>query len=77
MDSFATFGRILVILGLSIAAAGGILWLIGRIPGLKDLPGTLHFEGQGFTCIFPLLASIVLSIVLTVVLNLIVRLLNK
>jgi hypothetical protein len=43
---------------------------------MTDLPGTIRWQGNGVTCVFPILASIVLSIVLTVVLNLLARLLK-
>ncbi|MEJ5201601.1 MAG: DUF2905 domain-containing protein [Anaerolineales bacterium] len=69
--------RWLVITGLGLVALGGLLWLVSRIPGLENLPGTIRIEGKGFTCIFPLLASIVLSLLLTIALNIIGRLLNK
>jgi hypothetical protein len=56
---------------------GGLLWLVGKATGLNELPGTLRVEGSGFTCVFPLLASIVLSVVLTIILNVVLRLLNR
>ncbi len=77
MELIEIVARWLVIAGLGLIIFGGILWLIGRIPGLKDLPGTIRIEGKSFTCVFPLLASIVLSILLTIVLNIIGHLFNK
>jgi hypothetical protein len=76
MQGFDVFGRWLVILGLVIAVIGGIIWLVGRVPGLKQLPGTITINLAGVTCVFPLLGSILLSILLTVVLNLVARLLK-
>jgi hypothetical protein len=76
MDNFALFGRWMLIAGIVIAIIGGIIWLLSRIPGINQIPGTIKIQGSGFTCLIPLLASIVISIVLTVVLNLIARLLN-
>lgn len=64
-------------LGVALACTGGLLWLISKVPGLEKLPGTIKITGSGFTCLIPLLASIILSLVLTVVLNLIVRLVNR
>ncbi len=60
-----------------MAALGGLLWLLARIPGLERFPGTIRIERPGFTCVFPLLASILLSVLLTIVLNIVVRLLNR
>ena len=77
MDNLAFIGRWLVFAGLAAAAVGGILWLISRITGLEQLPGSIRIEGSGFSCVFPLLVSIVLSVVLTLVLNLVIRLLNR
>ncbi len=78
MGNFSDMGRWLMLAGIVITAMGGIVWLLGKIPwGGKDLPGTIRIEGSGFSCVFPVLASIVLSLVLTVVLNVIVRLIHK
>lgn len=77
MENLAVIGRWLVIAGVVLAILGGILWLLSRVPGVSSLPGTIRIEGTGFTCLIPLLASIVLSLVLTLVLNLVIRLFNK
>jgi len=74
MPNLEVLARWMVIIGISIAVLGGILWLLSRIPGLSSLPGTIKIEGSGFTCIIPLLAMIVISVVLTVILNLAGRL---
>ncbi len=78
MPSLEVIGRWLVIGGFGLAIVGGIIWLLARVlPAGKDLPGTIRIQGTGFTCLIPLLASIVLSIVLTIVLNLVIKFLNK
>lgn len=77
MEGLEWAGKMLVFAGLAMAILGGLLWLLARLPGLGNLPGTLRIERPGFTCVVPILASIVLSIVLTVVLNIIVRFLNR
>jgi hypothetical protein len=77
MQDFGTLGRWLVILGVVIAVVGAIIWLLGRIPGLKQLPGTLQVNLGSVTCIVPILASIVLSVLLTVILNLVIRLMRR
>lgn len=77
MEGLEWAGKLLVLGGIVMAAIGGLLWLLARLPGLGQLPGTIRIERPGFTCIVPLLASIVLSILLTVVLNIVVRLLNR
>ncbi len=64
---------------LAAAAVIGIVGLILLVFGdrLSSFPGTLRLEGQGFTCIVPILASILLSIVGTILLNLIIRWINR
>jgi hypothetical protein len=43
---------------------------------MGDFPGTLRIERPGFTCVVPILGSIILSLLLTIILNIIVRLLK-
>ncbi len=77
MENFALLGRWMVIGGLVVAVIGGIIWLLSRIPGISQIPGTIKIQGSGFTCLIPILASIVLSVVLTIVLNIVARLINR
>ena len=65
--------RWLILAGIALLGAGGIILLLGRLPGIDKLPGNILIDLAGFTCVFPLLLSIVLSIVLTLILNLISR----
>jgi len=69
-------GRLLALLGISLAIVGGMLWMGGRL-GLGSLPGNLHFSGQGWSCFVPITLSILLSIVLTIVLNLVLRFFSR
>ena len=77
MENFETLGKWLVAVGGILVVLGIILWLLGRFVNLESLPGTLRIQGSGFTCVVPLLASIVGSLVLTILLNLVVRLIRK
>lgn len=70
MDDLA---KLLILFGLGIAAMGGILWLVSRLPGVGRLPGDFVFTTGNVTCMIPLATSILLSIILTVLLNLIFR----
>lgn len=70
--------RVLIILGLLLLVAGGLLLLLNRVGiPLGRLPGDIRIQTDSITCVFPLVTSIILSIVLTVVLNLVVRYLNR
>jgi len=77
MEGLAWLGKLLVFGGLTMAAVGALLWLAARLPWLEQFPGTLRIERPGFTCVIPILASIILSVVLTVILNVIARFLNR
>ncbi len=76
MNGMEWLGKWMVFLGLVLAAIGGLIWLMGRLAGVGDFPGTLRIERPGFTCVIPILGSIILSLLLTIVLNIVVRLLK-
>jgi hypothetical protein len=73
-----SFARILIIIGVVLLITGGLIYLAARM-GIQfgKLPGNIRIEGNNFTCVFALGASILLSIILTVVLNIVARFLNK
>jgi len=73
----ADVGKMLVVLGIVIAAAGLLFMLLGRtnLP-LGRLPGDILYRGKHTTFYFPLATSIVLSVVLSLVLYLISRFLH-
>lgn len=62
-------GKLLIVLGAILAAAGLVLIVLGRfnLP-LGRLPGDIVFRGKHTTVYFPLATSILLSVVLSVVL---------
>jgi hypothetical protein len=65
-------GRLLLILGISIALVGLILLLWPNLP-LGRLPGDLRFRFGGGTVFVPIATSILLSLLLTLLLNLFLR----
>ena len=77
MPGIEDFGRLLLILGLVIAAVGLILTFAGRLPFLGRLPGDIVVQRDNVSCFFPLATMIVVSLVLTVVLNLVLWLLRR
>jgi Protein of unknown function (DUF2905) len=66
-------GRMLLVLGLVLAAAGALLLLAGQLPGLGRLPGDVSLERGNFRLYVPLGTSILLSVLLTLILNLLFR----
>lgn len=63
-------GLSLAALGLLIAALGALLGLVGG-KGARLLPGDIVISRPGFTLVLPLATSVVLSLVLTLILVLI------
>lgn len=58
-------GRVLLVAGAALMAAGLLLVVAGKIPGLGRLPGDFMIERPGFTFYFPLATSLVVSALLT------------
>jgi len=74
----ADLGRLLVIIGLSIAFGGLIIWLAARyLPWLGNLPGDIRVEGDNYKIYFPLAAMILVSIIGTILLNIIARVFRR
>ncbi len=73
MSELSPLGRLLIVLGIGLLAAGLLLSLGGRIPGLGRLPGDIVVERAGFRFYFPLATSLLLSLLLTGVLWLLRR----
>jgi hypothetical protein len=65
-----SLGKTLLVLGVAIAAVGGLLWLADRFPALRigRLPGDLSVERPGFRLYFPLATSIAISAILSLLL---------
>lgn len=73
MDA-GTLGRGLIYLGLGIVGIGGLVWGLGQVVDLGNLPGDIVYDGDDVQVYAPIGTMIVLSIVLTVLLNLALRL---
>lgn len=68
-------GRLLIALGLLLAAVGGVVLLLGKsgLP-IGRLPGDFSWRGRNTTVYFPLGTSILLSVVLSLVFYILSRL---
>jgi len=76
MSDLSGAGRFLLITGLVLSAAGALLILAPRLPGLDKLgrlPGDFVVERGPVTVFIPIVSSLLISVLLTVVLNLILR----
>jgi hypothetical protein len=58
-------GKLLVIVGLVLAAAGALLWKTGGLGGLGKLPGDLFVQRGDSSFYFPLVTCLLISLVLT------------
>ena len=72
MAEWTTLGKILIGIGLAIAALGVLLAVVDRIPGLGNiftwfgkLPGDIFIKRDNFSFYFPIATSIVFSIILS------------
>ena len=62
-------GKLLVVVGLAIAALGAILWSGVGSNWLGRLPGDIHYQSPkgNFSFSFPLITCLLLSVVLSVI----------
>jgi hypothetical protein len=68
-------GRTLLILGLLLALAGGIILGLNRLNlPLGRLPGDLSWRGRGWSVSFPIATSILISVLLSLILWVVGRL---
>jgi hypothetical protein len=67
-------GKILIVIGLSLAGLGALIWLAGKsgIP-LGSLPGDFRIERGNFKVYFPVVTCLLISAVLTLILWLLRR----
>ncbi len=72
MPDLESFGKLLLVGGALIAAAGIILLLFGRL-GIGRLPGDIFIQRENITFYFPLATMLLVSIILTLILNFIRR----
>lgn len=75
MTGPGAMGKLLVVTGLVLVAAGVVLILADRVPGLRlgRLPGDISIQRGSFRLYFPLATSIVLSLLLSLILWLVSR----
>ncbi|MGP8157644.1 MAG: DUF2905 domain-containing protein [Candidatus Acidiferrales bacterium] len=68
MEPVRELGKMLVIAGVVLAAAGALLLLGARLPlRLGRLPGDIAYRGRNATFYFPIVTCIVLSLALTLI----------
>ena len=63
-------GKLLIITGIAITAAGILTIALGKT-GIFNLPGDIRLEGKNWKIYFPIASSIIISAILTLTLWLI------
>jgi Protein of unknown function (DUF2905) len=62
-------GKVLIVIGLALAALGGLLWLGGKANfPLGRLPGDIRIERDNFKFYFPLTTCVLVSVAMTLIL---------
>lgn len=64
-DGMQHIGKVLLFIGIIVAALGVIILIAGRIPWIGRLPGDILIQKKNFTFYFPLATSILISIILS------------
>lgn len=70
MQGLDSLARLLILFGLILAAVGGLVLVVGKVPFIGRLPGDIYIQRKNFSFYFPLTTSILLSILLTILFSL-------
>ena len=73
MTMFQQIGKLMVIVGLGLAALGAVLYGLGRA-GITRLPGDISFGGKHWRIYLPIGTCILLSVLLSLAMWIISRL---
>ncbi|MCC6601775.1 MAG: DUF2905 domain-containing protein [Anaerolineae bacterium] len=72
------FGRLLLIIGATIALAGILVLVAAKyFPWLGNLPGDFEIEGENYRIYFPLATMILVSVLGTILLNIVIRIFRR
>jgi hypothetical protein len=69
MDPLREIGKMLVVFGIVLIAAGLLFTFAGKLPfRLGRLPGDIAYQGRHGTFYFPIVTCVILSVALTLIL---------
>jgi len=63
-------GKIILLAGATLVVIGGLLVLLGKIPGVGRLPGDIYIKKDNFSFYFPLATCILISLIVSFILGL-------
>jgi len=66
MDKYI-LAKIIIGTGIFLILVGGLIFLVGKIPGIGKLPGDIYISKKNFTFYFPLATCIIISLVLSLI----------
>ena len=69
----APLAKSLILIGLTLAAFGALMWLLSGVPFIGRLPGDIYLRRGNFTFYFPVVTCIVISIVVSLIFALLRR----
>jgi hypothetical protein len=72
-----SLGKTLILIGILIVVAGGLIMIVAKIPFLNRLPGDIKIQRGNFTFYFPLTKCIIISVIITIILNIVLKFLIK
>lgn len=73
MTDLGQIGKLIIVAGVVLIAAGILFLLLGRIPVIGRLPGDFVIRRDHVTIYLPLATMLLISLLLTIILNLIFR----
>jgi len=62
-----SLGRMLILAGILLIAAGIMVLFVQKVPWLGKLPGDIHIKRENFSFYFPLATSLLLSALLSLI----------
>jgi len=66
--------RVLAVFGLGLLVVAGVLYFLAQLNlPFGNLPGDLVIKRENFTCVIPLISSLIVSILLTILINLMLK----
>ena len=77
MPGLEGIGKVLIIVGIVIAALGLLFAFGARIPLLGKLPGDILIRKDGISFYFPIVTLLLLSALLTIIINIILRFMGR
>lgn len=64
-------GKTIIILGVVLTVIGAVLWALGKLPFLGNLPGDILIKRENFSIYAPITTMILLSIAFSIILTII------